>query len=178
MIDIASQSQQELPRLLGTGLESGQSPLPKPTTIEEKKHTSDHELEGVEDENKVDERLADNESSARRANLFSASPKPAKRRRRFHSRLLDRPLYEDEAEYAPDFSRRTFRERKRVARRQTDSVQSVTVPEGSWEIVKIVRSRQSNNRKEYRVRWKSTWVAEEDMHAARLLRRFKKHYSE
>lgn len=111
----------------------------------------------MEDENKPDKWLMDDESSVERTNSSSASPKPAKQRRqRFYSRLLTPLPCEDEAEYALDFNRRTSRERKRIARRQTDSVQSATVPEGNWEIVKVMGSMQSNNEKEYRVRWNST----------------------
>ena len=174
LVGIAPQSQEELTMPSGSRLESRQSPLSRPTTTKEKKHTSDHELEG---EYKMDEWSVGDEPSVGGTTSFSASPTPAKRRRqRLHSHLLDHPSREEEAGHAPDFSCRISRKRKRVVRRQTNSMQSATVSEGSWEIVKIVGSRQNNNGKEYRVQWKSTWVAEEDIHAGRLLRCFEKQY--
>ena len=66
---------------------------------------------------------------------------------------------------------------KRNIRKQKRGSRSATVPKpDDWEIVEILGRRildtGSSSRTEYKVQWKNTWVAEEDVHAKDLLLEF------
>ena len=76
-----------------------------------------------------------------------------------------------------DFEKR--RPKKRPSNECRNGSQPATVSDTTeWEIVKIVDQRllkgKARNAMEYKVRWKSTWVLEEDVNAPELIRQFKK----
>ena len=69
------------------------------------------------------------------------------------------------------------RQKKRIMKKGKSSLQSAILPDiGDWEIVEILDRRTLNrggrSRMEYKVQWKSTWVAEEDVNAKDLLLEF------
>ena len=68
---------------------------------------------------------------------------------------------------------------KRIMRKRKTGSRSATLPDiGDWEIVEILDSRMlntgSSSKIEYKVQWKSTWVAEEDVNAKDLLLEFER----